>query len=144
MDTDNRPVAEPFFMTDERMNRIWANKDLPSAYWKVMKTLIVLFLALLGAPVEAAEIPELTFGSVRIEPSLLTLLESAKQRLPAVFKDSEKRLPGVRRKLISRMPIVEPQAGVDHRMPIKIPNPSIDYKLLVTKPAIESRKSNEP
>lgn len=108
-----------------------------------MKTLILLCLALPVSPVEAAETPDLSFGSARIETSPLTLLESAKQRLPAVFRNSEKRVAAVRRKLISRMPIIEPRPGVDQRMPIKTPNPSIDYKLLVKEPEIESGKRKE-
>ncbi len=108
-----------------------------------MKTLTLLGFAMLVVSVEAAEPPDLSFGSARIETSPLSLLESAKQRLPAVFKDSEKRVAAVRRKLISRMPIIEPRPGVDRRMPIKTPNPSIDYKLLVKEPEIESGKGDE-
>ena len=109
-----------------------------------MKTLVVFFLALLVSPADATEMPELSFGSARIEPSPLSLLESAKQRLPPIFSDSGKPVAAVRRKLISRMPIVRPRPGVEDRMRIKTPNPDIEYKLLVKEPEIESEKKNEP
>ena len=108
-----------------------------------MKTLILLYLALLVSPFEAAETPELSFGSARIGASPLSLLESARQRLPPVFGGSEKRVAAIRRRLISRMPIVQPRSDVDDRMRIKTPNPDIDYKLLVKEPVIESGKENE-
>jgi hypothetical protein len=53
-------------------------------------------------------------------------------------------LPGGRRgelrepRLVSAMPIVVPQAGLDRYMPVKRPDSAIEYRMLIVRPAIRS------
>ena len=111
-----------------------------------MKTLFVCSFILSGSLAVAEEAPALGFPDSKIEAPPLGIIDNAKQALPPVFGDGssyqkapEHRLT-LRRRLVSRMPIIVPPRSGDLHMPIKTPDESIEYKMLVKAPDVESVK----
>ncbi|ACB73430.1 hypothetical protein Oter_0139 [Opitutus terrae PB90-1] len=82
------------------------------------------------------------FSETRIDAPALSLLDSARERLPAVLPDvrpvprwnsTTNRAP----RLTSQMPVIPPPRGPDYKLRIAHPDESVDYKILIKRPALE-------
>src|SRR5688572_27342581 len=102
-----------------------------------MKILIVVSFALLNSLAQAQETPALAFTNTRIEFPPLSLIESAKQKMPSPFGNPaipfrSARRPSIRSsRPLSQMPIVVPSDDVDYKLRVATPDESTDYKMIV-------------
>ncbi len=116
-----------------------------------MKCLLLLPLALLAAPLAAADpaLPKFDSSVIGVPPLSLAELDQrltgtkpptlslAPRPTPALATVAAASRPAV---MISRMPILRPDPAVDYPMTVKVPDPAIDPKMIIRDPGIASVK----
>ncbi|HUG11930.1 MAG TPA: hypothetical protein VMM36_12995 [Opitutaceae bacterium] len=107
---------------------------------------LVCFLS--ASVLSAADSALPSFSEKLFDRSELSVSEALKSgKSPAFDPEAKVAAEGFRRtspgqkRLVSRMPIIEPSADVDPNMPVGAPRSDIDLKMVVKEPDVDSAKS---
>ncbi len=108
-------------------------------------TTLVLFLSASGLSAADARLP--SFSEKLTDRPELSLSEAVKTGKFPLFDPESKataemmlRASTGQKRLVSRMPIVEPSADFDRSMPVVAPKADIDLKMIIKEPSVDPAK----